>query len=95
MSKSKSKDLTQIGRLALRQEGGMWAAYYAPMDTMEGAIFLGSIRMAIVQDESRRSAFMEIMREAVADMLKEATGLQAEWPNPPQPAPEHERGGNA
>ena len=45
---------TQIGRLALRQEGGQWNAYYAQPGTMKDAAFLGSIKMAFIVDNPDR-----------------------------------------
>jgi hypothetical protein len=89
-------DTAQIGRLALRQEGDLWCAYYAMPDTMKGALFLGSIRMAIVtQQPASKAAFMRLMRVAVSDIIEERTGARPVWPNKPVAAPEHERGGNA
>ena len=85
----------KIGRLALREEGKFWVAYYALPDTMEGALLLGSIAMRFVQNQERKDAFMGLMREAVADILEEKTGTRPTWPNPPQRAPEHERGGHS
>jgi hypothetical protein len=85
----------QIGRLALRVEGNFWVAYYAIPGTMTDAILLGSIQMRIVQDQCRKSAFMEIMQEAVSDIIEESTGARPDWPDGPQPAPEHERSGRA
>jgi hypothetical protein len=65
----------QAGRLALREEGQCWNAYYAMPHTMVDALFLGSIRMGIIRNHPRRKAqFMALMREAVGDILKEATG---------------------
>jgi hypothetical protein len=91
-----SKKSSEVGRLALRVEGDLWVAYYAMPATMDGALFLGSIRMALVERRhERKVAFMELMKAAVGDVLKEATGVAAIWPNPAQPAPESERGGNA
>jgi hypothetical protein len=85
----------QIGRLALRHEGENWNAYYALTDTMDGAVFLGSIRMgAVISNTRRRQHFMNLMRDVVSDILKDATGQQPTWPNAPQPAPEHERSGH-
>jgi hypothetical protein len=81
----------QIGRLAMRQERGMWCAYFALPESMEDAVFLGSIQMAFVQDEKRRTTFLELMRESVGDILAQRVGSRPTWPNPPQPAPEHER----
>jgi hypothetical protein len=34
-------------------------------------------------------------KEAVGDILEEKTGGRPEWPDGAEPAPEHERGGNA
>jgi len=82
--------MDDIGRLAMREEGEFWVAYYAQTGTMEGAIMLGTIRMRFVQDESHKTAFLGLMREAMGDMLKEIVGERPIW-NPPAPAPEHER----
>lgn len=86
----------QVGRLAMRVEGDLWVAYYALPDTMEGALFLGSIRMAFVQDFAAKEIFMALMRDAVGEIIKGQTGISPEWPDPHgKPAPEHERGGRA
>ena len=85
----------QIGRLAMRHEGDSWNAYYALPDTMEGALFLGGVRMAIVASKERKDAFLAFMREAVGDIIQEKTGVRPIWPKPPEAAPEHERSGHA
>jgi hypothetical protein len=84
-----------MGRLALRVEGNLWCAYYAMPDTMNGAVFLGSIRLQFVEDAERKLVFMALMKEAVGDILEENTGERPQWPEGEQLAPEHERGGNA
>jgi len=81
----------QIGRLALREEGNMWNAYYAMPDTMVDAIWLGSIAMRFVQKEERKDAFMELMKQAVADVIEYTHGARPTWPDKPTKAPEHER----
>jgi len=81
----------KIGRLAMRVEGGHWNAYYAMPDTMDGAVWLGSIAMRFVQSEKRKEAFMGMMKEAVADIIEEIAGERPIWPNKPVTAPEHER----
>jgi F0F1-type ATP synthase membrane subunit a len=87
---------TKVGRLAMRQEGTMWNAYYALSDTMKGAIPIGSIAMNAVRgNPERKDAFMGMMAEFVAEMLKEATGADVVDMTDVHPAPEHERGGNA
>jgi hypothetical protein len=86
--------MTQAGRLAMRVEGNLWVAYFAQMGTMDGAIFLGSIQMAFVQDRDRKAAFMGLMREAVGEILAAASGAEPHWPAP-VPAPESERSGRA
>lgn len=85
----------QIGRLAMRHEGEFWNAYYAMPGTMTGAILLGSIQMKFVEEKTRKDAFMNLMREAVADILEAAVGTRPSWPDGPRPAPEHERAGHA
>lgn len=93
MSNSPSK---KIGRLAMRHEGASWNAYYALTDTMEGAILLGSIAMRfIVNHPERKAAFMDFMRDAVADLIEETTGQRPTWPDGPEAAPERERAGHA
>jgi hypothetical protein len=84
-----------IGRLAMRHEGDNWNAYYATPDTMEGAVYLGSIAMRfVVGYPQRKEAFMDLMRDGVSDLIEEETGERPIWPNGEQPAPEHERSGN-
>jgi hypothetical protein len=83
-----------IGRLALRVEGNLWVAYYALTDTMQDALFLGSINMRFVQQVERKQAFMDLMQEAVADIIEEKTGERPTW-TMPRSAPEHERSGRA
>jgi hypothetical protein len=84
----------QIGRVALREEGDRWNAYYATPDSMEDAILLASIRISAVQNPDRKQAFMDLVRNIVADTIEEATGQRPIW-NEPQVAPEHERAGHA
>lgn len=83
----------QIGRLALRQEGDNWNAYYAREETMDGARFLGSLCMAFAADPKRKEQFMHLMRECVADLVEEATGIRPVWGGA-HTAPEHERAGH-
>lgn len=76
------KDHQQIGRLAMREEGDLWNAYYAMPDTMKDAIFLGSIKMRFVAIEGRKNTFMNLMREAVADLIEEELGARPVWGDP-------------
>jgi len=85
-------DLQQIGRLALRDEGVWFKAYYAMPNTMKGALILGMIRMkCIIERPERKREFMALMQQAVSDIIEEAFGTRPQWPEGPQPAPEHER----
>ncbi len=82
-------------RLALRVEGDNWTAYAAPVNTMDGAIRLGSIVMAAVagpENIKRKQAFMDLMKDALDEFIKDATGSAPRW-NDPERAPEHERAG--
>ena len=87
--------IPQVGRLAMRHEGESWNAYYALPGSMDGAIFLGAIRMgAVVSNAERKQAFIEMMRDIVSDIIEEQTGYRPTWGGP-QTAPEHERSGSA
>jgi hypothetical protein len=86
----------QVGRLAMRVEGDWWVAYYALPDTMDGALELGRVRMAVVQQKVPKEMFMTLMRAAVSQILVARFGVDPIWPEPHgRPAPEHERAGKA
>ena len=90
-----TKDMQKIGRLAFRAEGNNWNAYYAPPKTMGNAVFLGSIAMsAAASSPELKQRFMELMRDVVGDITEEACGIRPTWGGP-EPAPEHERAGQA
>ena len=73
--------MAKVGRLAMRQEGAFWNAYYAMPGTMEGATLLGSIAMwFIAGNAERKSAFMDFMRDAVSDLIEEETGQRPTRP---------------
>jgi hypothetical protein len=83
----------QIGRLALRDEGEFWVAYFArSQDSMDGAIKLGSIRMSIVRgDRQMKQRFMELMQISYEQAVIDVTGQIPTW-GKPTAAPENERG---
>ena len=85
-----SEPKQQIGRLALREEGNSWNAYYAVPDNMKDAILLGSLRMRFAANPQRKAQFMDLMRECVADIIEETFGTRPTWGGV-QAAPEHER----
>lgn len=89
-----SEQLTKVGRLAFRHEGQNWNAYYALPDTMNGAIYLGSIRITAVADPKIKQSFIALMRDVVSGILEKETGEKTHW-NEPVLAPEHEKAGNA
>jgi hypothetical protein len=77
------------GRIAFRIEGDQWVAYWALPDTMEGALWLASIKTVLVQDEISKRAFMELIKAGLAELLP---GTVESWNE--QRAPEHERSGS-
>ena len=88
------KKPTEVCRLALRREGNMWNAYVAALNTMDGAVVIGSIAMAAVVDNpTRKAAFQRMMTEIVAEMIHAQTG-QTPGMNERE-APPNERAGNA
>lgn len=81
------------GRLALREDGDFWKAYYAKPHTMDGAILLGMVRIEFARgNPTHKRDFMLLMQAVTVDMLHAAAGVRIAWPEPPQRAPEHERG---
>lgn len=81
----------KIGRIALREEGEFWNAYFADKDTMEGAQLMGSIRMSIVtRDPALKDAFMTLMRLSMEHVIEDTLGEKPTW-GEPTVAPEHER----
>lgn len=88
-------ELQQVGRLAMRGEGDWWVAYYAEVGTMDGAHELARVSMGLVREQKRRDQFIGLMRELYADLVEGALGIRPTFPEPPQPAPEHERSGHA
>ena len=85
----------EVGRLAFRIEGDYWQAYYALPDTMDGALELGKIQMAIVRvSAERKEAFAALMWAGVADIIEAETGERPHRTDPVR-APEHERAGRA
>jgi hypothetical protein len=84
----------EVCRLAMRREGNMWIAYVAALNTMDGAVVIGSIAMAAVIDNpKRKAAFQRMMTDAVAEMIHAQTGQN---PNMIEnEAPPNERAGNA
>jgi hypothetical protein len=43
---------------------------------MADAMLLGSIRMAAVQDQDRKTRFMQLMQETLAAALMDAAGVE-------------------
>lgn len=87
-------DRRQVGRLAMRHEGTFWNAYYALPDSMEGAIYLGSLHMRFATQDQKREKFLNLMRDCVADLIEETFGHRPTWGSE-QSAPESERAGSA
>ena len=88
------REKKQVGRLAFRVEGDKWTCYYARPDTMDGAVWMGTVKTGIVRDPERKEMFMALMRHALNDFLEEKLGSRVEmWDE--HLAPESERSGSA
>lgn len=90
-----SNEYPDIGRVALRVEGPMWNAYWAPSQTsMEGAVLLGTIRMEAVKKSDRaKQSFIALMKIAFEAEAEAIVGSKVEWGDV-KPAPERERAGH-
>lgn len=85
----------QPGRIAYRVEGSWWVAYYALPNTMEGAIEIARIRMAVVDpNDDRKVTFMSLIQGFITEFLSSTTGEAPNWLDPVK-APEHEKAGRA
>lgn len=80
-------------RLAFRVEGDWWVCYCAKRDSMEGALKMASVAMGIVRDGDRKTGFMNIMKDALADFIEDKFGQRPEMIE--EPGPESERSGTA
>jgi hypothetical protein len=81
--------MNKSGRLAFRVEGTMWNCYYALPDTMQDAIYLGSLHMTIARNLKHKKAFMNIMRNSLNEFFKDQNLIVDHWKT--ETAPEHER----
>jgi hypothetical protein len=86
---------SQVGRLAIRTEGAFVNAYYAMPRTMDGALMLFGVSKEAAQYPGVRDKIIELGQAIVTAILHDITGKVAQWPNAPEPAPEHERSGSA
>lgn len=79
----KTTELEDLARLAMRVDGDMWIAYFAPVDTMDGAVILGAINIGmIIGHPHRKKAFLDLMRDLIADRIEEALGSRPMWYEP-------------
>ncbi len=76
----------EIGRIAYREEGTSWNAYWKSQDG--GLVWLGSIARRFVDDADRRERFMTLMQDSVAAMFKETSGAKVQFKR--RAAPENE-----
>jgi hypothetical protein len=89
-------DTVLVGRLAFRLEGRMWNVYWAQPGTMEGALHIASVMAVMVPDDASKMRFVETVRDLFSPIMSAvAGGAEVIFPDKPQAAPEHERGGNA
>jgi len=82
-------------RLAMRVEGNKWNAYIAKGDTMDGAIWVGSIALRFVENNpQRKQAFIDLMTGAMTEVIEMFFGVKPDkWEQ--RPAPERDRSGEA
>ncbi|CAL77651.1 conserved hypothetical protein [Bradyrhizobium sp. ORS 278] len=84
--------MSEVGRVAFREEGSNWNAYYAMSNTMDHALYLGTIKLALVANRQRKTEFIELMQKCVADVVEELYGVRPTFPPESlRAAPEHER----
>lgn len=84
-----TRNKEDVGRLAFRVEGDFWKVYYTQTNSMDDALFLGSVAMRFVEIEEAREQFMEFMKTQLVHAFDELFDATHEWTELPVPA--HER----
>lgn len=82
------------GRLAFRTQGNFWHAYFAPLDSMEGALLMGTIGIGVIENSPhRKQQFMDLMKGIFDDFCQDQFKAKPIW-HDPVTAPTHEESGN-
>lgn len=72
-----------IGRLVMREEGQSLNAYYSRVDSMEGAILMGHIKLAAVErNPALANDFADLMKAAISDGIETLIGAAPVWEEP-------------
>lgn len=80
-------------RIAFRAEGAFVNAYFAPPETMDGAILVSSVRKTMLNEDPELWEDWRTLMRMAFERYHERLGLPvAEWKE--IPAPEHERAGS-
>lgn len=80
-------------RVAIRKEGNWVNAYLAEYDTMEDAKLIGSLAIGIAGRGDFFARWKQLMSDAMALAVEDIYGQKPVMET--EPAPEHERAGNA
>lgn len=80
-------------RIAIRHEGELINAYFAPAQTMDGAVLVASIRTRTCQLEGVFDAFKQLTATIGRALAEQVAGVEVEAVLF-KPAPEHERAGH-
>jgi hypothetical protein len=82
-------------RLAFRHEGEWVNCYFAQTTTMDGAILLGTLKhRALDAAPGSFEAWQEVMQLVLTGLMQNVAGVDVEH-FIKEPAPAHERAGNA
>lgn len=82
-------------RIAFRAEGKMINAYFAPKDSMDDALLMGSISKRLCdEDRALWEGFKDLMRQSITSLMKATLGIEPVGFGE-EPAPESERSGSA
>jgi hypothetical protein len=74
-----SHNLVQLPmKLCIRAEGDNWNAYIESTDTTNpGFVYIGSIAKTFIENnEQRKKAFINLMKEAMSDLVEDITGYK-------------------
>jgi hypothetical protein len=86
-------DIPPFVRLAIRREGKMVNAYFAPPESMEAAKLVASINPHFINTDDKFKRWREFLQEGLRDAVKGALGLEI-TDFVIDAGPEHERSGH-
>ncbi len=80
MNRTQKLEMVKAFRLAIRHEGDKANAYFCRLDTMQNAIFIGSIHIAAVKEDPEvLDAWKDVMKKSVQAVVRAMLGVDVQF----------------